>query len=143
MSVIDKISDGISTLILKAATPSTADVGLPTREVPSPAVLNNNRDVGAKAAVKAAATILYSITITNAQAAVAFIQLFNVALAGVTLGTTVPDFEVSIPANSSLTLSWMDRGLNFSTALTVGSTTTEKGATGSAAGVQIFTQTST
>ena len=75
---------------------------------------------------------------TNAQAAVIFIQLFDALLANVTLGTTVPDWEFSIAASTSLAVPLPANGIVFHSGLVAGSTTGEKGATPSAAGVQAF-----
>ena len=96
------------------------------------------RDLGAKATVQIGKTQLYGLTVTNAQAAVIFIQLFDALLASVTLGTTVPDWEFSIAASTSLAVPLPANGIVFHSGLVAGSTTGEKGATPSAAGVQAF-----
>lgn len=88
-----------------------------------------------------AAGILTSFIIVNNQAAVVFIQIFDVATAGgVTLATTNPDLEVSVAANATLPVNLSASGWKFRTGLQIASTTTEKGLTGSAAGVQVFFQ---
>lgn len=96
------------------------------------------RDLGAKATVQVGRTALTSLTIVNAQAAVIFVQLFDALIANVTLGTTNPDWEFSIPASSSAAVPIAANGISFHSGVVAGSTTGEKGATPSAAGVQAF-----
>jgi hypothetical protein len=88
--------------------------------------------------VTAGSTNLKSVTVVNAQAATVFVQFFNALTANVTLGTTTPDYEIQVAANSTFTTSLPSEGLIFPTALCVGSTTTEGGLTGSANGVMLF-----
>jgi hypothetical protein len=97
------------------------------------------RNVGAAAAVKATPGNLYGLQVVNAQAATAFVQIFDAAVGGVTLGTTTPDLELQVVANSTVSLPVPTEGINFANAITVASTT-EGGATPSAAGVQVFAQ---
>lgn len=96
------------------------------------------RDLGAKATVQIGRTALTSLTIVNAQAVVIFVQLFDALLANVTLGTTVPDWEFSIAVSSSAAVPLAANGIIFHSGLVAASTTGEKGATPSAAGVQAF-----
>ena len=93
---------------------------------------------GTVTAVKATAGILKTVTVVNNQAAVAFVQIFNVAAGSVTLGTTTPDWEIQVAANSSVTVNFAPDGLSCGTAISVASTTAEGGGTGSAAGVMVF-----
>jgi hypothetical protein len=62
----------------------------------------------------------------------AFVQVFNVASGGVTLGTTRADIAFKVPAAKSVTLLFLPGNDDtiFSTALTFGATTTAGGATG-------------
>jgi hypothetical protein len=90
--------------------------------------------------VKVSAGTLYGLQVVNNQGAAAYIQVFNLAHASVTLGTTTPDLEMLVPANSALTYPIPATGIAFTTAISVASTTTEGGLTGSAAGVQLFAQ---
>lgn len=107
----------------------------------APAERINFRDLGATVqSVKAsAAAILMGVSIVNNQAAAIFVQVFDIATAGgVTLATTNPDYEFVVAANSSLVPVWPAGGVKFRNGIQVASTTTEKGLTGSAAGVQTF-----
>jgi hypothetical protein len=85
---------------------------------------------------------VFGVVVVNAQAAAAFIQVFDVATtAGVTLGTTTPDLELSIAGNTTTTFAWGNEdGVRFDNGIQIASTTTEGGLTGSAAGVQVFVQ---
>lgn len=94
---------------------------------------------GAKAALKASAGTLYGLYAINSSGADAYVQLFDVASASVTLGTTVPDLELYVPTTGlAASLPLPPTGAAFATAITIGSTTTEGGATASAAGVKVF-----
>lgn len=89
--------------------------------------------------VKAGPGVVTGLEIVNNQAAIIFVQIFDKVAAGVTLGTDTPDLEYTVPASSSLNVEiGDDNGVNFNTAISIASTTTEAGATGSAAGVQVF-----
>lgn len=73
----------------------------------------------------------------NTSAATAFVQVFDLAAADVTLGTTVPKYQIVLAATTGfvdLDFSWLDV---FLTRMSAASTTTSGGATGSAAGVRI------
>lgn len=97
------------------------------------------RDLGSKITICSVPTVLHGAQVVNNQAAVAFVQIFGT---DPTLGTTNPILEIQVAANSSATLALgADRGCALpGTGFYVASTTTEKGATPSAAGVQFFAQ---
>ena len=98
------------------------------------------RDLGAVVSVRSSQRVLLmGVSILNAIAAAEFIQLFDVATAGaVTLGTTVPDYEFSVAASSSIVPTLPPGGVLFRNGCQIASSTTEKGATPSGAGVQAF-----
>ena len=78
--------------------------------------------------VKATSTVLYEMEIDNtANAAASYVKLYNTGT--VTVGTTVPDWVVMVPASVSRTLV-MPLGVTFGTALAV-ATTTAGGTAGS------------
>src|SRR5258706_16185892 len=93
------------------------------------------RDLGAVITVSAGPVDLMICNIVNNQAAIAWIQLFD-TIGAVTLGTTVPDFQFQVGANLTLPLPLSASGLHFTYGLKAASTTGEKGAATSAAGVQ-------
>ena len=97
-------------------------------------------NLGAVAGVRASApAILMGLSIVNNQAAVIFVQLFDVATVGaVTLGTTVPTFEFNGAASVPLMPPLAAGGMKFRNGLQMASSTTEGGATPSAAGVFAF-----
>jgi hypothetical protein len=91
---------------------------------------------GTVTAIKASAGQLYNIQVSNTQAATAcYIQLFNTATGSVTLGTTSPVSEYFVPASTTIQIPYGDIGNAYGTAISIASTTTDKGATGSASGV--------
>lgn len=105
----------------------------------APAEKYQTRDLGAKATVTIGSGVLSGIQVCNNQGAACFIQLFDALIANVTLGSTNPDWEFSVAANTSTFFNPLPAaGLKLRTGLVAGSTTAEKGGTGSAAGVQVF-----
>lgn len=77
-----------------------------------------------------------SIHVYNGAGAACFVQFFNTgATANVTLGTTVPDFQIGVPSATALAVPIPDGGLIFGGGLVVASTTAANGGTTSAAGV--------
>lgn len=78
-----------------------------------------------KVAVKASGGTVYMIEVDNsANAAEAeYLKLYDVAEGGVTVGTTVPDFVLYIPAAAVFSVA-IPAGLVFGTAITMIATTT-------------------
>ncbi len=96
---------------------------------------------GTAQAVKATGGVVYGIQAINTSAAIAYVQLFNVAAAGVTMGTTPPSLELLVPVTSGfVSLPIGAVGVAFPTAISVGSATAEGGGTGSASGVTVLVQ---
>lgn len=106
----------------------------------APAEKYQSRDLAAaKPQVFTGAGNLVGIQVCNNQAAAVFIQLFDALAANVTLATTNPDWEFSVAASTSTFFNPLPScGLKLRIGLVAASTTTEKGLTGSAAGVQVF-----
>ena len=76
---------------------------------------------GAAVTAKASSAILYELELDNTlNAAASFFKIFNTA--SVTLGTTVPDWVIMIPASVSRTMV-IPSGVTFGTALTYAATT--------------------
>lgn len=91
--------------------------------------------------IKASAGTLYGLQISNTQAATAcVVQVFNTASGGVTLGTTAPVMEIYVPGPGTVVVPIPPHGIAFGTALSIASTTTEFGSSGSAAGVVVSAQ---
>lgn len=87
-------------------------------------------------AVKAGPGVLYGIFVTNVSGATCYVQIFDVAAASVTLGTTTPDIEITLATAQSQFFPF-GPGAGFGTAIAIASTTTEAGAVGSANGVHV------
>lgn len=83
---------------------------------------------------------LFSLHVRNTTAAIAYLQVFFALAAAVTVGTTVPDFVISLPTNAA---SDFVKDLEFANGLgklgtsgiTLAGTTTSTGATGAAISV--------
>lgn len=90
------------------------------------AIYNNTALSSTKQAVNASAGNLYGYHVYNPNAVVIYIQLFNLASASVTVGTTAPTAVIAVPP-----LGWADATpatpISFSTALTIAATTTSTG----------------
>lgn len=90
------------------------------------AIYNNTALSSTKQAANASAGNLYGYHIYNPNSIVIYIQLFNVASAGVTVGSTAPTAVIAVPP-----LGWADATpatpIAFATALTIAATTTSTG----------------
>ena len=86
------------------------------------------------AAMSSESAQLYSLELSNIDAADYFIQLFDLATSDVTLGSTTPTMSFLIPAGDASKRGAMDKfwpgGVIFNTALTYAITTTAGGASG-------------
>lgn len=87
-------------------------------------------------AVKASAGQIYGYYAYNPEAAVTFVHFYNVAAAGVTVGTTAPLVSFAIPAGAAANLSFT-HGVTFDTAISCSATTTAGGNTAPATGVSL------
>lgn len=92
-------------------------------------IYNNTALSNTKQAVNASAGNLYGYHIYNPNTVVIYIQLWNIASASVTVGTTAPTAVLAVPAGG-----WADAPPNgppitFATALTIAATTTATGLT--------------
>ncbi len=92
---------------------------------------------GTVVALKASPGLLYGFYIRNTIGAVAYLQIVDVAAAGVTLGTTVPKLSFGMAASEIYDCQF-SKPIAFGTAISVASTTTVNGATGSASDVNFF-----
>lgn len=90
-------------------------------------------------AVKGSAGQVYGYDIHNPNAAISYVQFFNVASGSVTVGTTAPIYSVGIPANGRVSVEW-GYGIAHSTAIAIAATTTRTGSTapGSALDVNVL-----
>lgn len=92
---------------------------------------------GTATAIKASAGQLYGYHLFNTTAAVAYVQIFNVASGSVTVGTTAPTISIGIPASGGVTVNF-DKGIAFATAISFACTTTRAGASGATCDVNFF-----
>lgn len=81
-----------------------------------------------KVAVKASAGLFGGYMIFNPNSSVIYVQVFDVASASVTLGTTTPTYVIPIPATAGANLE-IRNGVTHSTAITLAATTTATGST--------------
>lgn len=89
-------------------------------------IYNNTALSSTKQAANASAGNLYGYHIYNPNSVVIYVQMFNVASAGVTVGSTTPTAVIAVPA-----FGWADATpatpIAFATALTIAATTTSTG----------------
>ncbi len=86
--------------------------------------------------LKASAGTLDGYHIVNTGAAGAWLQIFNVAAASVTLGVTAPKYPLYIPAGAVLDTPTVLPCVNFGTAMSYAATTTSTGSTAPATALQ-------
>ena len=95
------------------------------------ALLTNN-----PVAVKSSAGNLYGFDFVNTGAAAAFVQIFDLAVGAVTLGTTVAKMSKWVPAGGAWEEKFGGEGkISFTNAITVAATTTASGNTAPATGI--------
>lgn len=77
----------------------------------------------AAVAVKASSAVLYELELDNtANGAASYFKICNLAAGSVSVGTTVPDWVIMVPASVSRTIV-MPSGITFGTALSYFATT--------------------
>jgi len=79
-----------------------------------------------------------SYHILNTVAAITYIQFFYKVAASVTLGTTVADFTIGLPASGGATLHFGGSGWRTRGPLSIASTTTPTGSTGALSHVSLW-----
>lgn len=85
-------------------------------------------------AVKASAGRIYGYHLYNSNITTAFVQVYNVAQVGVTVGTTTPNTTYALPPNSGVDMMF-DIPITYSTAITIAATTTITGGTAPTTGL--------
>jgi hypothetical protein len=126
--------------------PVSAAVGSPAFVTPTPSTTGGWSKITAlaqtttKKAVKASAGTFGGYFAFNPNTAATYIQVFDVASASVTLGTTAPDMVFCIPGNASggaaANLEFTN-GVNMATAITLACTTTATGSTAPSTGLDL------
>lgn len=103
----------------------------------SATMVYNAAATGTKADVTTATKILvYSITIHNANAAEAYLQVFDAQSASVTVGTTAPTFVIGCDAATQIHCVF-PKPILLGSGFTIASTTARAGATGATQEVTI------
>jgi hypothetical protein len=123
-----------------------APVGTPVFSTPTPSTTGGWSKITAlaqtttKKAVKASAGTFGGYYAFNPNTAATYIQVFDVASASVTLGSTAPDMVFCIPGNASggaaANLEFTN-GVNMATAITLACTTTATGSTAPSTGLDL------
>lgn len=88
-------------------------------------LFSDTAQANAVVAVKSSSAIIYAIEIDNTMnaAQAEFVKIWNVAAGSVTVGTTVPDMIIPIPANVKRTV-LIPEGLTLGTAVSIATVTT-------------------
>jgi len=76
--------------------------------------------------------------IVNNTGAIAYAQMFNKKASDVTVGTTIPDYVVPLPANGGAVMPVSRTGINHSTGISIACTTTRTGNTSATCDVVMF-----
>src|SRR6185437_5136192 len=87
--------------------------------------------------IKSSFGSLLTVTVSNASAATAWVQIFAVAAGSVTLGSTTPAYELMCPAGTTINIPISVQGFVTVSGISAASTTTEMGSIGSATGVVV------
>ncbi len=94
------------------------------------AVLPFSAQVTTKQQVKGSSGSVYGWSVMNTTAAIAYVQVFNALSANVTLGVTVPDWVIPVPANGTTgagSNGWIPVSILHATGITIACTTTRTG----------------
>ncbi len=118
-------------------TPGTTNAVVDTPVTSGGLSIKSASTGGTATSIKASAGQLYGYHLFNTTAAVAYVQIFNVASGSVTLGTTTPDISIGIPASGGVTVNF-DKGIAFGTAISYACTTTRTGSTGATVDCNFF-----
>ena len=98
-----------------------------------------NLGTGAIQSVATGASRLFGFYAINTQASTAaYVQIFDLLVANITIGTTVPDEQLYVAGTSSAYLWLPEAGLYFANGISIQSTTAAGGASGSASGVTVY-----
>lgn len=139
-AIVDSGTITTVSTVTAVTTLGTITNTVPTKQIPQTSGglgLPFSASVTTKAQVKGSAGQLYAVWALNNTAAIAYIQVFNLASASVTLGTTTPDYVLPLPASSGATIA-LDLGCAHGTGITVACTTTRGGSTTAACDVVIW-----
>lgn len=98
----------------------------------------SNAGVTAKTTVKATQCMVHGLVVVNQTAAEAFLQVFDALLANVTLGVTVPDYFVPIPASGGVVIPLSNAGFQHFIGVVIGCTTGASNGVGAACDVTMF-----
>jgi hypothetical protein len=112
-------------------------MSLTSREQDSIPSMYNGSVAGTVIDVSTDPTLIYYISMFNPAGADAYLQMFNTAAANVTLGTTTPHCVHGVGTKLARDLTFNPIPIRHNTALSVASTTTRDGSTGSACEVTI------
>lgn len=78
------------------------------------------------------------LTFLNTTAAVAYLQIFNLPAASVTIGTTAPALSIGVPLSAAIVIALPEDGLNLAgSGLSIAGTTTRAGLTGAGLDVNL------
>ena len=86
--------------------------------------------------IKGSQTNFYGYVVHNPNAAVAWVQVFNLPAADVTLGTTAPSYTIKTGADGGLAQEFVNP-INMKSGLSVAATTTETGSTANTTGLSV------
>lgn len=89
--------------------------------------------------VKDAPVTLFGYHILNNTAAIAYVQVFDKLSTNVTVGTTVPDYVIPVPANGGAVMAMGRTGSRHANGMSVACTTTRTGSVAAVCDVLFWT----
>lgn len=133
MGTEDSVISALAT-IASGKNPDGTDFTLPVGVSGSALTYFNAALLATKQAVKASAGSLSAYHIQNPNTVDAWVQFYDAALAGVTVGGTTPTLALWVPAGGALDTSLVESAL-FAAAITIAATTTATGSTAPSTGL--------
>lgn len=130
---LDNLASAMATMA-SGKNPDGTDFTLPVGTSGTVSTYFNAALLATKQAVKASAGSLSAYHIQNPNTSDAWVQFFDLASAGVTVGTTVPTLSLWVPAGGALDTSLVEPA-TFATAITIAATTTATGSTAPSTGL--------
>ena len=91
-------------------------------------VLHKNALVDTVVAITVTQVLFYGFEALNIDAAISYLQIFDVVAGDVSLGTTTPKVSIGIPANGQKGV-WLEKPVVFGTAMSMAATTDQENST--------------
>jgi hypothetical protein len=106
--------------------------------IPIPKPISKAAVAATKVTVTASQCLLHGLVVVNQTAAEAFLQIFDALAANVTVGTTVPDYVIPIPASGGVVIPLSSVGFEHLIGIVIAGCTSPTNNVGAACDVTLF-----